>query len=99
MDAERRRNNDGRLDEVIKILNDSIAESREYRAADKVRQEFIKEQVAKTNGRVTDLENWQKEIKTKIADRKESKESNISLLSVICTVIMAVSAIVVCLKH
>jgi len=42
-------------------IRNFISESREYRAADLVKQEFIASEVKKTNGRVTILEDWQKE--------------------------------------
>ena len=95
---ERRREVDLRLDEMMKLLTEIITESREYRAADAVRQEFIKEQVKKTNGRVGELEVWQTEVKTIIEEKKNAKKSNQDLLMTIATVIMAVSAIVLYFK-
>jgi hypothetical protein len=92
---ERRRNDDRNWEEVKNF----IAESREYRAADSVRQEYIAAQVKKTNGRVDILEDFQKEIEIKIKDRKENRINTQTLITIIATVVMAISALVMIFKH
>ena len=56
-------------------------------------------QVKKTNGRVDEVEDWIKEAKVRIQDRKDLKINTQALVTVIATVIMAVSAIVVIFKR
>lgn len=91
---ERRRANDENWAEIKNF----ITESREYRAADIVKQNYILEQVKRTNGRVDSLEDWQKESKIRIQDRKDSKINTQALVTIIATVIMAVSAAVMLFK-
>jgi hypothetical protein len=83
-------------------INKFISESREYRAADSERQlnllsdiSEIKTQVSKTNGRVTALEFWRTGLEKGQQDKKDYKANRMMLIGVVCTVIMAVSAIVV----
>ena len=85
--SEAERRSDERIKEekeFKKMVVDNIQESRVYRAEDNIRQEFIKEQVTKTNGRVTALEDrqdktekWQADIENKIKERKEQIDSEI----------------------
>ena len=92
---ERRRSDDNNWQEIKNF----ISESREYRAADQVKQEYIMSQVKTTNGRVDEVEDWIKEAKVRIQDRKDLKINTQALVTVIATVIMAVSAIVVIFKR
>lgn len=92
---DRRHSDDQNWQEV----KDFMRESRDYRIADSVRQEFIKAQVLKTNGRVDELEEWKGKIQTRIDDKRESRINSQALVTVVATVIMAVSAIVMYFKH
>jgi len=98
---ERRRENDKNWDEIKNFIKDQTSfnnESREYRAADIVKQEYIMAQVKKTNGRVDEIEDWIKEAKVRIQDKKDSRINAQALITIIATVIMAVSAAVMLLK-
>jgi hypothetical protein len=110
---ERRKDNDKHWNDFYQFM----MESREYRATDIVTQKYqaenlasLVEQVKKQNGRVFELEIWQREVKDRIKNRREEIDSNIKfqkdsknnkehLIMIICTVIMAVSAIVMIFKH
>jgi len=98
---DRRRSDDKNWEEIrefIETFNRFMGESREYRAADFIRQEYIKKQVDKTNGRVNDLEDWKNKVEVKIQDKKDNWANLRDFLTVTATVIMAVSALVVFIK-
>ena len=99
---ERRRQEDKNWAEVIDFIN----ESRAYRAADKVRQDYqtakiesIEKQTIKTNGRVDRLEDFQKSVETKIKDRKEIKDNWIGWATLIALCIPALIALWAFLNH
>lgn len=102
---ERRRENDKNWAEI----HEFIAESREYRAADVIRQEYIKKQVDKTNGRVDALEIWKTDIDAKIKERRDQlnnevknkldiKNNFIIFVNICLAIVMAVSAVVMIFK-
>jgi hypothetical protein len=98
---ERRRQEDKNWEEVKSFIVEFkgfMAESREYRSGDAVRQEYIKAQVTKTNGRVDMLEEKVQGYDVIIQDRKEAKASNLSLYMTIATVVMAVVTLVAVFK-
>jgi len=87
-------------------INKFIAESRIYRAQDAITQKYqvenieaLKEQVKIQNGRVTKLEKWQSESEVTKKDKKDSTLNTQALVTVICAIVMAVSAIVMLWKH
>ena len=77
---------------------DFMTASNIYRTADKSIQEDILRQAKITNGRITALENFQKEVETKIQDRKDSKINQQNLVTIITAIVMAVSALVMIFK-
>ena len=85
-----------------KDIRDFIAESREYRAADAERQlnllsdlSEIKAQTTETNGRVTLLETWRTGIDTKIEDKAKNKANLVTNVTIICVIVMAISAVII----
>ena len=98
---ERRRENDKNWEE-IKIF---IQESRDYRSRDEVTQKFqaenletLKNAVKLQNGRVFKLEEWKQIIEQKIQQRKDNYNCIQALITVIATIVMAVSAMVMIFK-
>lgn len=94
---ERRKANDRDWDSIRNF----IIESREYRIKDEVTQKFqienieaLKNQVKIQNGRVGTLEKWQESIQTRIKEKIDRKSSMQAVITVVATVIMAISAIV-----
>jgi hypothetical protein len=101
MMEERRRENDKNWDEIKSFIN----ESREYRARDEVTQKYqaenleaVKVAVKIQNGRVFKLEEWKQVIEQKIQQRKDNYNSIQALITVIATIVMAVSAMVMIFK-
>lgn len=98
---ERRSNNDKNWDEIKSF----ISESRVYRKSDEITQNYqvenieaLKNQVKLQNGRVFNLERWKEEIEIKIKQKKDNNIIFQQRLTVIATVIMAISAIVILFK-
>lgn len=98
---ERRRENDKNWESIISF----ITESREYRAADAVTQKFqaenieaIKNAVKIQNGRVLKLEEWRQVIEQKIKQRKDNYNTAQAFITVIATIVMAISAIIMIYK-
>lgn len=98
---ERRRSEDKRWEEMEKF----IIESREYRAADSLRQSYVKEkiddiamQVKKTNGRVDNLEDFKQDIETQTKGRKEASKKRQEFLSIGAAVVAAIAAVVAIIK-
>ena len=98
---ERRRENDKNWDEIKSFIN----ESREYRVRDEVTQKYqaenleaVKVAVKTQNGRVFKLEEWKQVIEQKIQQRKDNYNSIQALITVIATIVMAVSAMVMIFK-
>ena len=98
---ERRRENDKNWEEIKGFIN----ESREYRARDEVTQKYqaenleaVKVAVKIQNGRVFKLEEWKQVIEQKIQQRKDNYNSIQALITVIATIVMAVSAMVMIFK-
>lgn len=94
---ERRRIDDKNWDEIKNF----IIESREYRAADEVTQKYqveniesLKNQVKFQNGRVFNLEKWKEEIEIKIKQKKDSWSKIQAWVTIICTIVMAISAVI-----
>ena len=109
MDTERRRSDDKNWEEINRFMS----ESRTYRSSDEISQKYqieniesLKNEVKKQNGRVFELEKFREELKANIQYRKEAiqdkQKANLNtqaLITVIATIIMAVSAIVMLFKH
>ena len=98
---ERRRDNDKNWEEIKYF----IQESRDYRARDEVTQKFqaenletLKNAVKLQNGRVFKLEEWKQIIEQKIQQSKDNYNSIQALITVIATIVMAVSAMVMIFK-
>jgi hypothetical protein len=82
-----------------------IEESRVYRAQDEITQKFqvenieaLKNAVIIQNGRVVKLEKWQQEIEQKIKQRKDNYATIQAWITVIATVVMAISAYIMIFK-
>ena len=82
-----------------------INESRDYRARDEVTQKYqaenleaVKVAVKTQNGRVFKLEEWKQVIEQKIQQRKDNYNSIQALITVIATIVMAVSAMAMIFK-
>lgn len=82
-----------------------IEESRIYRAQDIITQKYqaenleaVKNAVKIQNGRVYKLEEWKQEIELKIKQRKDNYSIAQSLITLIATLVMAVSAFIVIFK-
>lgn len=98
---ERRRENDKNWEEIKNF----IQESREYRSKDEVTQEYqaenleaVKNAVKIQNGRVYKLEEWKQVIDQKIQQRKDNYANAQALITVVATIVMAVSALVMIFK-
>lgn len=98
---ELRRDNDKNWEEVKKYID----ESRTYRATDAITQKYqvenieaLKNAVKFQNGRVLKLEEWKQEIEIKIKQRKDNYNSVQALITVVATIVMAVSAVVMYFK-
>jgi hypothetical protein len=98
---ERRRENDKNWEEIKNF----IQESRDYRSRDEVTQKFqvenletLKNAVKLQNGRVLKLEEWKQIIEQKIQQHKDNYNSIQALITVIATIVMAVSAMVMIFK-
>lgn len=92
---DRRRSDDKNWDDIKTF----ISESRTYRATDEVTQKYqvenieaLKNAVQKQNGRVVKLEEWRQEIDLKIKQRKDNYANGQALITVVATIVMAVSA-------
>ena len=101
MQDERRKSDDKNWDEMRTFMT----ESRDYRIRDEVTQKYqvenieaLKEQVKKQNGRVFGLEQWKEVIEAKIKQRKDNYSSMQAVITVIATIVMAISAIVMIFK-
>ena len=98
---ERRRSDDKNWEK----LNSFMDESRDYRTRDEITQKYqaenleaLKNAVKIQNGRVFKLESWQQEIEQKIKQRKDSYANMQALITVVATIVMAVSALVMIFK-
>ena len=98
---DRRRLDDKNWEEIKGFIN----ESREYRARDEVTQKYqaenleaVKVAVKTQNGRVFKLEEWKQVIEQKIQQRKDNYNTVMAIITVIATVIMAISAVIVIIK-
>jgi hypothetical protein len=87
---ERRKDNEKNWREIM----DFIAESRLYRIMDKEIQTNILIEAKRTNGRITDIEEWRERFEAQIQEKKDSKTNSQSLINIILSVIISVSAIV-----
>jgi len=103
---DRRRNDDIRLDEMMKLITDNTSEARAYRSVDAERQlnlisdiTEIKAQVKKTNGRVNDLEDKQKVSDEISAYRKDNANKMRDFISVVTTVAIGIVAIFEFIMH
>lgn len=98
---DRRRLDDNNWDEIKAF----ISESRIYRAQDTITQKYqienieaLKNAVKIQNGRVVNLEEWKKIIEEKIKQRKDNYANMQAIITVIATIVMAVSAAVMIFK-
>ena len=98
---EKRRADDKNWDELKNFMD----ESRTYRATDALTQKYqaenleaVKNAVKIQNGRVFKLEEWKQVIEQKIQQRKDNYNSIQALITVIATIVMAVSAAVMIFK-
>ena len=98
---DRRKIDDKNWEEIKNFIN----ESREYRARDEVTQKYqaenleaVKVAVKTQNGRVFKLEEWKQVIEQKIQQRKDNYNRAMAVITVIATVIMAISAVIVIIK-
>lgn len=98
---ERRRIEDKNWEEFRAFM----AESREYRIKDEITQKYqvenieaLKDKVGIQNGRVVKLEKWQQEIELKIKQRKDNYAQGQAWLTVIATIVMAISAAIMIFK-
>ena len=98
---DRRRSDDKNWDEIKSFIN----ESRDYRDRDEVTQKYqvenleaVKVAVKTQNGRVFKLEEWKQVIEQKIQQRKDNYNSIQALITVIATIVMAVSAMIMIFK-
>lgn len=98
---ERRRIEDKNWKEVATF----IEESRIYRAQDEITQKYqveniesLKNKVGIQNGRVLKLEEWKQDIEKKIKQRKDNYATVQAMITVVATIVMAVSAAVMIWK-
>lgn len=98
---DRRRSDDKNWDEIKNF----ISESREYRIKDEIVQKYqveniesLKTKVGIQNGRVVKLEEWKLEIELKIKQRKDNYSTAQAFVTVIATVVMALSAWIMIFK-
>lgn len=96
MAEERRRYDDKNWKEVINF----ISESREYRVADQITQKYqvenieaLKNAVKIQNGRIVKIEEWKSIIDEKMRQRKDNYANVQAWITVIATIIMAISAV------
>lgn len=96
-----RHNNDKNWDEIKQF----IAESRTYRATDEITQKYqvenieaLKNAVKVQNGRVYILETWKELIEQKIKQRKDNYATAQAIITIVATVVMAVSAWIMIFK-
>lgn len=82
-----------------------ITESRDYRLRDEITQKYqvenieaLKNQVKVQNGRVFSLEKWKEEIEIKIKQRKDNYAFLQAIITILATVVMAVSALIMIFK-
>lgn len=82
-----------------------IDESRVYRAKDETTQKYqvenieaLKNAVQIQNGRVVKLEEWKKEVDERIKQRKDNYAVGQALITVLATIVMAVSAAIMIFK-
>lgn len=88
-------------EEVKKFISDSSS----YRAKDEVVQKYqvdnieaLKNRVGIQNGRVVKLEEWKQEIELRIKQRKDNYANMQAVITVIATIVMALSAAVMIFK-
>lgn len=98
---ERRRENDKNWEEIKSF----ISESRDYRIRDEVTQKYqaenleaVKNAVKIQNGRVFKLEEWKQIIEQKIQQRKDNYNMAQAVITVLATVVMAISAFIMIWK-
>jgi len=98
---QRRTSEESRWDRVFKFIDAST----EYRVRDEVTQKYqvenieaLKNQVKTQNGRVFSLEKWKEEIEIKIKEKKDNSTKTQAIITVIATIVMAVSAAIMIFK-
>lgn len=98
---ERQRLEDKNWEEVKNF----IADSRDYRVRDEVTQKYqvetiqkLENQVKTQNGRVFGLEKWKEEIELKIKQRKDNYSTAQAIITVVATIVMAISALIMIFK-
>lgn len=98
---ERRRLDDKNWEEIRSF----ISESREYRIKDELLQkdqirdiESLNNKVGIQNGRVVKIEQWKIDIENQIKRRKDNYSTAQAMITVIATIVMAVSAMVMIFK-
>lgn len=98
---DRRRSDDKNWDEI----KDFISESRDYRTRDEITQKYqvenieeLNNQVKTQNGRVFALEKWKEEIEIKIKQRKDNYANIQAIITVVATIVMAISATIMIFK-
>lgn len=90
-------------------VRDFMARSDLYRDADKKIQDAIWAEAKRTNGRISELEDWRKDAEFRIKERREQlaieikkkidRRNNIIIfINIVLAVIVAVSGIVMCFK-
>lgn len=86
-------------------MNTFITESREYRIKDEITQKYqvenieaLKNQVKVQNGRVFTIEKWKEEIEIRIKQRKDYWVIFQTVLTLVATIVMAISGYVVMFK-
>jgi hypothetical protein len=103
--AERRANNE----KFSQDVRDFMIRSDLYRDNDKGIQENILAEAKRTNGRISDLEDWREKIDERIQNNKEAaveknkskaaiKDNFVLFVNICLAVIMAVSAVVMIFK-
>lgn len=98
---DRRRADDKNWEDI----KDFISESREYRSADIIKQNYqvkflesLNDKVKIQNGRVYKLEEWKEIIEAKIKQRKDNYTTVMAWITIIATVVMSISATITIFK-
>lgn len=94
-------------DKILSEFRQFVEESRVYRAKDEITQKFqaetlasVDERVKIQNGRIVKLETKQLATDTKIQQRKDNYNTALAIITVVATVVMAISAwITIFKKH